>query len=166
MPPAYFASRGELGGTAAAIRTQPRQTVPSKDATNGLLAAVSPADRMARMRGRLNGPTLWALVTRHARCADGGLDPDQWFPVSVDPRRARREAAAAIAICVTCPVRDHCLALSLRHWDIGQHGVWGGLIAADRARLRCQASPSRTTRALSVVRGDDAAAVSGSNDGR
>jgi hypothetical protein len=33
-------------------------------------------------------------------------------------------------------VRGHCLTLSLRHWDIGQHGVWGGLVAADRARLR------------------------------
>jgi hypothetical protein len=49
---------------------------------------------------------------------------------------ARRQAAAAIAVCATCPVRGQCLALSLRHWGIGQHGVWGGLVAADRARLR------------------------------
>jgi hypothetical protein len=75
-------------------------------------------------------------VTRYARCADGGLDPDQWFPVSVDPARARLEAAAAIAVCNGCLVRGECLVLSLRHWDIGQHGVWGGLVAADRARLR------------------------------
>jgi hypothetical protein len=79
---------------------------------------------------------LWALVIRHARCSDGRLDPDQWFPVSADPGRARQEAAAAIAVCTTCPVRGHCLTLSLRHWDTGQHGVWGGLVAADRARLR------------------------------
>ena len=79
---------------------------------------------------------LWAQVTRYARCADSGLDPDQWFPVSVDPARARQEAAAAIVVCTGCLVRGECLVLSLRHWDLGQHGVWGGLVAADRARLR------------------------------
>jgi hypothetical protein len=62
----------------------------------------------------------------------------------------------AIAICATCPVRGHCLTLSLRHWDIGQHGVWGGLIAADRALLRHRAPAGRTAgRGLSVVGGYD-----------
>ena len=56
-----------------------------------------------RMPGRRTGPALWALVIRHARCSDSGLDPDQWFPVSADTGRARLEAAAAIAICATCP---------------------------------------------------------------
>jgi len=109
-----------------------------------------------RMPGRRAGPASWALVIRYARCSDSGLDPDQWFPVSADTSRARQEAAAAIAICATCPVRGHCLTLSLRHWDIGQHGVWGGLIAADRARLRHRALADRMAgRGLSVVRGDD-----------
>ncbi len=72
----------------------------------------------------------WARVTRNARCADASLDADQWFPVSVEADRARQEAAAAIAICSTCMVRTQCLALSLRDWDIGQHSVWGGLVAA------------------------------------
>jgi hypothetical protein len=49
--------------------------------------------------------------------------------------KARQEAAAAIAVCTTCLVRAECLALSLRHRDIGQHGVWGGLVAAERAAL-------------------------------
>ena len=124
------------------------------DRANGPLTAVSPADHMAPVADRFTGPALWALVTRHARCSDSGLDPDQWFPVSADAGRARLEAAAAIAICATCPVRGHCLTLSLRHWDIGQHGVWGGLIAADRARLRYPAPARRTAgRGLSVVRG-------------
>jgi len=79
---------------------------------------------------------LWALVARCARCADSGLDPDEWFPVSAEPATARHEAAAAIAVCATCLVRAQCLELSLRHWDIGRHGIWGGLVAADRARLR------------------------------
>ena len=78
----------------------------------------------------------WAPVIRHARCADTSLDPDEWFPVSAEADKARQEAATAIAVCGTCQVRAQCLALSLRHWDIGQHGVWGGLIAADRAALR------------------------------
>ena len=82
------------------------------------------------------GDDLWARVVRQARCADSGLDPDEWFPASIEPARARHEAAAAIAVCTACLVRAQCLELSLRHWDIGQHGVWGGLVAADRAQLR------------------------------
>jgi WhiB family transcriptional regulator, redox-sensing transcriptional regulator len=84
----------------------------------------------------LTGDALRARVTRQARCADSGLDPDQWYPVSIEPAQARHEAAAAIAICTSCPVRAQCLELSLRNWDIGQHGVWGGLVATDRAHLR------------------------------
>jgi WhiB family redox-sensing transcriptional regulator len=82
------------------------------------------------------GQPLWALLIRHARCADADLDPDQWFPVSSEAGKARREAAAALAVCNSCPVRAECLALSLQHWEIGQHGVWGGLVAPERARLR------------------------------
>src|SRR5689334_16341605 len=114
-----------------------------------------------RMPGRRTGPASWALVIRYARCSDSGLDPDQWFPVSADPGQARREAAAAIAICATCPVRGHCLTLSLRHWDIGRHGVWGGLIAADRARLRRQVPAGQTTgHGITVARDDDPAVTS------
>ena len=88
------------------------------------------------MPGRFTGPALWTLVIMHARCSDSGLDPDQWFPVSADPGQARQEAAAAITICTTCPVRGHCLTLSLHHWDIGQHAAspltvhdWDSVIA-------------------------------------
>ena len=81
------------------------------------------------------------------------VDPDQWFPVSTEAEAARREAAGAIAICAACPVRGACLELSLRHWTIGQHGVWGGLVAADRAALRRRwlASPREYGRALSIL---------------
>jgi WhiB family transcriptional regulator, redox-sensing transcriptional regulator len=85
---------------------------------------------------RLTDDALRARVARQARCADSGLDPDLWYPVSTEPARARYEAAAAIAVCTSCPVRAQCLELSLRRWDIGQHGVWGGLVATDRAYLR------------------------------
>jgi hypothetical protein len=84
---------------------------------------------------RLTDDALRARVARQARCADSGLDPDQWYPVSTEPAQARHEAAAAIAVCTSCPVRAQCLELSLRHWDIGQHGIWGGLVATERAHL-------------------------------
>jgi Transcription factor WhiB len=94
----------------------------------------------------LTDPGLWAQVARYAGCADSSLDPDEWFPVSIEPALARREAAAAIAVCTSCQVRTQCLALSLRHWDIGRHGIWGGLIAADRARLRRRLPTDRSAR--------------------
>jgi hypothetical protein len=91
--------------------------------------------------GRSADPAQWATVMSRARCADGRLDPDLWFPVSAEPAEARREAAAAIAVCFGCPVRPQCLELSLRDWRLGQHGIWGGLVAADRALLRRTAIP-------------------------
>jgi hypothetical protein len=95
---------------------------------------------------------LRAEVTSNAQCADGTLDPDEWFPVSIDAEAARREASSAIAICTACPVRDACLELSLRHWTIGQHGVWGGLVPAERTALRRRlASTHNTGRTLSIL---------------
>jgi hypothetical protein len=81
---------------------------------------------------------LGAEVALRARCADGTLHPDAWFPVSINSEAARREAAGAIAICTACPVRSACLELALRHWTIGQHGIWGGLVPAERGALRLQ----------------------------
>jgi hypothetical protein len=78
----------------------------------------------------------WVRLVRNARCTGSSLAPDEWFPVSAGADRARREAAAAIAVCMTCLVRPQCLAFSLQHWDIGRHGVWGGLVTAERAALR------------------------------
>ena len=122
----------------------PAQPVTSNAITSRLLTAAIPRDAVApRVPGLFTDRALWALVERDARCADGGLDPDQWFPVSAEAGRARQEAAAAIAVCATCPVRGHCLTLSLQHWDIGRHGVWGGLVAADRAQLRRQSPLER-----------------------
>jgi hypothetical protein len=68
---------------------------------------------------RLADDALSGRVAGQARCADSRLDPDQWYPVSIEPARARREAAAAIAVCAGCPVRAQCLELSLRRWDVG-----------------------------------------------
>jgi WhiB family redox-sensing transcriptional regulator len=89
-------------------------------------------------RGPGTDQARWAELIRRARCADSGVDADQWFPVSNNPESAVSEAADALAVCRSCPVRSLCLALSLLHWDVGQYGVWGGLVAADRASLRRQ----------------------------
>ena len=119
---------------------RPNPGGPSPAPTRSLTAVI--AEWMVRPApGLFTDRMLWAQLIRHARCAGSGLDPDQWFPASADPDSARREAAAALAVCTACPVRSQCLALSLRHWDIGQHGIWGGLVAADRA-----AAAAPTTR--------------------
>jgi Transcription factor WhiB len=78
----------------------------------------------------------WEEVIQRARCSRPAVDPDWWFPLSDLSVVARREAAAAIAICRLCPVRIQCLELSIRHWDVGRHGIWGGLLAVERAELR------------------------------
>ena len=97
-------------------------------------AAAGPRHRPAA--DRLADQALSEQVIRYARCSDSNLDPDDWFPVSVEIDKARQEAAAAITVCTACVVRAQCLALSLRRWDVGQHGVWGGLVAAERMALR------------------------------
>ena len=123
----------------------PSELVTSNDATGRSLTAVISPDRMAEPApAEVTDQVLWTQVARYARCADGGLDPDEWFPVSVEAGMARQQAAAAIAVCAACPVRSECLALSLRHWGVGQHGVWGGLVAADRAQLRARLSADHT----------------------
>jgi WhiB family redox-sensing transcriptional regulator len=51
--------------------------------------------------------------------------------------KAREEAAAAIAVCAACSVRGACLEFALRHSPgFGAHGVWGGLVEADRRSTR------------------------------
>jgi len=58
-----------------------------------------------------------------ARCAGAGLE--LFFPDGGDTRRAK-------AFCAGCPVWGECLAYGLDE----DHGVWGGLNRAERARLR------------------------------
>ena len=79
---------------------------------------------------------LWTTVVAQAACSSSGLSPDDWYPVSATAEPARRDAAEAIAVCATCPVREECLELALRNWAVGQHGVWGGTVPAEREELR------------------------------
>jgi hypothetical protein len=58
-----------------------------------------------------------------ARCA--GTDNEVFFPDGGDTRRAK-------AFCAGCKVWSDCLLYGLEE----DHGVWGGLNRAERARLR------------------------------
>ena len=140
----------------------PSEPVTSNDAASRRLTAVISQDHTTRpLPGPFTGRSLWTQVVTYARCTEDGLDPDEWFPVSAEAGIARREAAAAIAVCTPCPVRGQCLALSLRYWDIGQHGIWGGLVAAERAQIRARLPAYRTGgRGTAVVRDDGAAVMS------
>lgn len=86
--------------------------------------------------GQASPHDLRLTVATGARCARSRIHPDAWFPVSTSPAGARREAAAALAVCDACPVRMHCLDLALRHWSIGQYGIWGGTVPTERVELR------------------------------
>ncbi|HEY4466002.1 MAG TPA: WhiB family transcriptional regulator [Streptosporangiaceae bacterium] len=109
------------------ILHSPRQHAgPAERARPG----ADPADlTVQRLTARVMSPL--------AECVDSAVSTDEWFPVAIRPEGARVEAARAIALCAVCPVRAECLELSLRIWPAGgQHGVWGGLVEADRAEAR------------------------------
>jgi WhiB family transcriptional regulator, redox-sensing transcriptional regulator len=97
----------------------------------------------------MTGRRLWPFVLARAACSNSRLDPDDWYPVTA----ARRQAAAAIAVCAACPVRSECLELALRNWAIGQFGVWGGTVPAEREKLRA----GRVTQLAHVLPGNQPA---------
>jgi Transcription factor WhiB len=130
------------------------QVPPSK---NGGMSFIERVREDGWPGSRLSGNDLWALVISRALCSQGGLDPDQWYPVSGPAPAARREAARAIAICAGCVVRTHCLELSLRNWAVGQHGIWGGTVPAERAALRRELTEGPGVTAGEAAHGDRAA---------
>ena len=82
---------------------------------------------------------LERVTSTRARCVGTAVDPDAWFPVATRWQQARAEAASALALCAVCPVRAECLEFSMRQWgEVGRHGVWGGLLEAERAAVREQ----------------------------
>jgi hypothetical protein len=91
-----------------------------------------------RSGSELTGRQLWQLVLATGMCGRSGIDPEQWYPLSAPVAAARLEAADAIRVCTGCAVRTLCLELSLRYWTVGQHGIWGGTVPAERTELRRQ----------------------------
>ena len=63
-----------------------------------------------------------------AACADA--PGELFFPDGDDPE----EATAAFALCGSCPVREACLTFALRTNQ--SEGIWGGMLADERRRLR------------------------------
>lgn len=77
------------------------------------------------------------LFSARANCANSGLDTAAWFPASGNAEAARVQAAPAIALCNTCPLRGECLEFSMRYWYRGgEEGVWAGLVGSERLTLR------------------------------
>jgi len=74
------------------------------------------------MRKRIPMNATW-----RQRAACQGLDPDIFYPSSID------DEEEAKAICAICPVRQPCLehALAARERD----GVWGGHTDRERRRI-------------------------------
>ncbi|HHC08417.1 MAG TPA: WhiB family transcriptional regulator [Actinobacteria bacterium] len=65
-----------------------------------------------------------------AAAACAGAPLDLFFPESDLPEAA----AAALAVCATCDVREACLAFALATNQT--EGIWGGMTADERRRLR------------------------------
>ncbi len=63
-------------------------------------------------------------------------DADRILPFDKTGKRLPGLIADALAVCATCLVQAHCLELSLSHWAIGQHGIWGGTLPGERKALR------------------------------
>lgn len=63
-----------------------------------------------------------------AACAS--TDPEAFFPTNGETR----DEAAAKRVCAACDVRIECLQYAL---DVDEpHGIWGGLTALERKRLK------------------------------
>ena len=65
-----------------------------------------------------------------------GADPGMFFP---DKSEAHAIRAVIQVYCDDCPVREACLDLGLHM----EYGVWGGLTAHERRRLRRSGTPAR-----------------------
>ena len=88
------------------------------------------------------------------KCRDAKHDADWWWPQYGNDSCIR----VALAICVTCPVRDRCLDFALEHNE--REGIWGGLLPTARLRVavlkreRHQTAPRDTPDAIATRRRD------------
>ncbi|MGW4028209.1 WhiB family transcriptional regulator [Streptomyces sp. NPDC004838] len=80
----------------------------------------------------MTGPAEWSTDALCAR-----TDPELFHPKSGD------RGLPAMRICRACPVREPCLDYALKHPEVG--GIWGGLTARARGRIRQQQATRRHT---------------------
>ena len=110
---------------------------PAAGLRKGLAVTMTPVANLADVAGLTSDELQASVTSPKALCAGPSVDPDDWFPIVVEPVNARRQAARAIALCEACLVRAECLELALRLWSsAGHHGIWGGTVEAERRILR------------------------------
>lgn len=75
-----------------------------------------------------------AVDDQHGQApACAGRDPELFYPVKdTDGTRPNREERRALAVCAACPVQPACLDSALEFPAAEQHGVIGGMTAAQR----------------------------------
>jgi WhiB family redox-sensing transcriptional regulator len=78
-----------------------------------------------------------------AACRDS--EPSLFFPIGTTGA-AVEQIEAAIAICMSCSVREDCLQYALETNQ--ESGVWGGYAEDDRRRLRKRWLAERRRRAV------------------
>jgi WhiB family transcriptional regulator, redox-sensing transcriptional regulator len=61
-------------------------------------------------------------------------EPDLFFPISSPAATGGSDAARALAICGSCPVRAECLEYAMATSQV--HGIWGGTTEEQRLALR------------------------------
>jgi WhiB family redox-sensing transcriptional regulator len=89
----------------------------------------APGSDIATERARSADEESWT-----ARAACRRADPELFFPIGSSGPAALKQIAAAKEICARCPVREQCLRFAL---GTGQdYGIWGGLTADERRRMR------------------------------
>lgn len=107
----------------------------------------NPMDHRAHLFSMSDVATAHALHFAHTQkgeCTAASKRPpctglhDMFFTGSEDPKL--RDAAKKV--CAECPLRQVCLDTAMAHGDYHQHGIFGGLTAAERRAIK---SPSRRT---------------------
>ena len=81
------------------------------------------------MTGDLVGQPMPWMRDPDRRPACIGTPTSLWFPGAARPSQHSR----AKAICATCPVLEECREHGLSH---ERFGIWGGLTAAERRKIR------------------------------
>lgn len=72
-----------------------------------------------------------AIIDLPTTTACQKLDPDIWYPEQGPPLDITIEAKR---LCSLCPVQVECLAYAIAANE--RHGIWGGLSADSRKKLR------------------------------
>lgn len=81
------------------------------------------AYRMMLLADQAGEEKDWEL---RAKCAEAGRQSEDWFPEQGSPGMARTRA-----VCMSCPVRQSCVASALRRGR-DCYGVWGGYTQDER----------------------------------